>query len=95
MAALVLVDVEIHDFNLYESYKALTPATVAAFGGKFVSRGNPTQSLEGNWNPQRLVILEFPTKELALAWWHSPEYENARAIRNQAATTKLLVVETS
>jgi uncharacterized protein (DUF1330 family) len=94
MAALVIVDVMVHDFNLYEEYKKLTPATIAAYGGKFIVRGNPTQTLEGDWNPQRLVVLEFPTQEKALSWWKSQEYSEARTIRNKAATTKLLVVET-
>ena len=55
MPALVLVEVSIHDPELYESYKKLTPGSILPFGGKFVVRGAQTESLEGDWNPERLL----------------------------------------
>ncbi len=93
MKAFVIVEVTIHDQDLYEEYKKLTPATIAAFDGKFVVRGAKTVSLEGDWNPKRIVVLEFPSVERAKEWWKSPEYSKAKAIRQRAATTKMLVVE--
>ncbi|MFY7651598.1 MAG: DUF1330 domain-containing protein [Chitinophagaceae bacterium] len=93
MPAYVIVEVTVHNPELYEQYKALTPATVAAHQGEFVVRGGATQSLEGNWHPQRIVILKFPTVALANEWWHSTAYSEAKAIRQQAAFTKMLVVE--
>lgn len=95
MPALVIVEITIHDLILYEDYKKLTPATIAAYGGRFVVRGTPTESLEGDWNPQRLVVLEFESVEQAKTWWHSDEYHPAKAIRQQAASTKMLVVESN
>lgn len=92
MAAYVIVEITIHDPEAYEGYKLLTPAAVAAYDGRFVVRGAQSESLEGNWNPQRLVVLEFPSVERAQEWWHSPEYADAKAIRQRAATTKMLVV---
>lgn len=93
MPAYVIVEIEIHDPESYEAYKKLTPASIAAYGGKFIVRGGKTESLEGDWNPQRLVILEFPTLEQAKTWWASPEYTPAKEIRQMAAKTRMLVAE--
>lgn len=93
MSALVLVEVSIHNPELYEKYKKHTLGTLQKYGGKFVVRGAQTESLEGDWNPQRLVILEFPSVQSAKDWWSSPEYTVAKNIRYQAAQSKMLVVE--
>jgi uncharacterized protein (DUF1330 family) len=93
MPAYVIVDVSIQDHKEYEEYKKLTPATIAAFNGKFVVRGGQTLTLEGNWKPERIVVLEFPTIERANEWWNSETYSEAKVIRQRAATTKMIIVE--
>lgn len=93
MPAYVLVEVTVHDFSEYEEYKKLTPASISAFDGKFVVRGGQTKTLEGNWSPQRIVVLEFPSVERAKAWWDSPEYAPAKAIRQRTASTQMILVE--
>lgn len=93
MPAYVIVEVTIHDPKEYENYKKLTPASLTPFEGKFIVRGAQTESLEGDWNPQRIVVLEFPNVEKAKAWWSSDLYSPAKAIRQRAAFTKMLVVE--
>jgi len=77
----------------YEDYKRLTLASLAPFDGKFIVRGGPTEALEGNWKPGRLVVIEFPSAEKAKAWWSSPGYAPAKAIRHAASTTNLLLAE--
>lgn len=93
MKAYVIVEITIHDKDLYEEYKKLTPAAISLYDGKFVVRGTKTELLEGEWNPERIVVLEFPSVERANEWWHSQEYSKAKAIRQRAATTKMIVVE--
>ncbi|HEY4937190.1 MAG TPA: DUF1330 domain-containing protein [Puia sp.] len=93
MPAYVIVEVSIHDHNEYEEYKKLTPAAIAAFNGKFIVRGGQTITLEGNWNPERIVVLEFPTVERANEWWNSELYTKAKKIKQRAAKTKMIVVE--
>lgn len=93
MAAYVIVDVKVNDTELYESYKKLTPATLAAYDGKFIVRGGKTEILEGNWQPGRFVILEFPSVDRAKEWWHSEIYSEAKAIRQKASETQMIVVE--
>ena len=93
MAAYVLVEVEVTDPTTYEEYKQLTPATLAVYGGKFVVRGGASETLEGDWKPNRVVVLEFPSVEQAKTWWSSPEYSKAKAIRQRAASTRMIVLE--
>jgi uncharacterized protein (DUF1330 family) len=93
MPAYVIVDIEIHNPELYAEYIKLTPATLAAYDGKFAVRGGKTEILEGEWQPGRFVILEFPTVARAKEWWDSPEYTPAKKIRQAAAHTNMIVVE--
>ncbi|MES2891474.1 MAG: DUF1330 domain-containing protein [Bacteroidota bacterium] len=93
MKAFVIVEVAITDPVEYEAYKKLTPAAVAAFDGRFVVRGGTTIPLEGDWNPERIVVLEFPSVERAKEWWYSELYTVAKEIRQRSATTKMLIVE--
>ena len=93
MAAYIIVEVTVHDEKAYEDYKKLTPATLAAYDGQFVVRGGKTEALEGDWQPQRVVVLQFPTVEKAKAWYASPAYAGAKAIRQKAASTKMMLVE--
>jgi uncharacterized protein (DUF1330 family) len=93
MAAFVIVEVDITDPEKYNAYKELTPATVSAFGGKFILRGKPVTVLEGEWNHERLVMLKFPSKEKAEAWYNSEEYQHAKSVRAGAAKAKFLLIE--
>jgi uncharacterized protein (DUF1330 family) len=93
MAAYVIVQIEIHDAATYERYKELAPPSITQYGGRYIARGGATETLEGGWRPSRLVILEFPDMDAARAWWHSPEYAEAKAMRHAAATSEMLLVQ--
>lgn len=93
MKAYVIVDVTITNPGLYEDYKKLTPASLVPFDGKFVARGGDTETLEGDWQPGRIVIVEFPSKQKAKDWWASAGYAPAKAIRQSASKTRMIVVE--
>ena len=93
MTAYVLNDMEITDPALFEEYKKLSPATVLQYGGRFLARGGRTETLEGDWSPKRLVILEFPSVEQARAWADSPEYAPAKRLRQRASKSNLIVIE--
>ena len=93
MPAYIIVDVDIHNPKEYEDYKKLTPPSLQAYSGKFIVRGGSTETLEGDWQPGRVVVLEFPTKELAKQWWESEEYAAAKALRQKNAATKMILVE--
>jgi len=93
MASYILVDVKITDPSRYEEYKKLTPGTLSPYQGKFIVRGGPAETLEGDWNPGRIIVLEFPTTERAKAWWSSDGYAPAKAIRQAASIARMIVVE--
>jgi uncharacterized protein (DUF1330 family) len=93
MRAYVVVEINVHDPATYETYKGLAPAGIAAYGGKYLVRGAKCTTLEGSWDPKRFVILEFPTADKARAWWNSPEYAPAKAVRQRSASTQMILVE--
>lgn len=74
MKAYLVAGVKVTDQEVYESYKKGVPATVAAFGGRFIVRGGKMETLEGTWTPQRLIILEFPDMAKLRMWYDSSEY---------------------
>lgn len=93
MAAFLIVDIEITDPIRYEEYRRLAAPTVGAFGGKYVVRGGRVEALEGEWQPGRLVVLEFPSSERAREWWDSEAYREARRLRHTCARTQMVLVE--
>ena len=93
MTAYVVVDIDVHDPEGYEEYKKLAPAAVEHYGGKYIARGGTTETLEGDWTPKRLVILQFENSEQAKKWLNSDEYRLARAMRHKTANSQMVVIE--
>ena len=93
MSAYVIVDIQITDPEGYARYRDMATATVGLYGGRYVARGGPTEILEGDWKPGRVVILEFENITRARQWLESPEYRDARRLRQQTARTNMIVVE--
>ena len=93
MAAYVVAEIEVTDPATYEGYRPLAGAAVEKYGGKFLVRGGKTEAVEGGWAPKRFVILEFPSMERVKAFYNSPEYQKALAVRLKASTGRLIFVE--
>lgn len=93
MPAYIIVEVDVHNAEEYEEYKKLTPVSLQPYNGKFIVRGGDMETLEGDWQPKRIVVLEFSTKEVAKDWWASQEYAPAKALRQRTATTRMILVE--
>jgi uncharacterized protein (DUF1330 family) len=93
MAAYLIVDIDIRDAAGLEEYRNRVPATVTKYGGRFIVRGGKLEKLEGNWEPKRLVLLEFPSVELAKQWYDSEEYRPLKAMRLKASSSNLILVE--
>lgn len=92
MAAYLLVDIKVSDPGRYEEYKRLASLAVAHHGGRYLVRGGETVVLEGRWQPNRIVVLEFPTLAAARAFYESAEYGAARAQRVGAAEMSMIAV---
>jgi uncharacterized protein (DUF1330 family) len=93
MPAYIIVETDITDPEQYEQYKAASPGAVAAGGGRFVVRGGELAVLEGDWAPKRIVMLEFEDLEAAKRFYDSPAYQEAKKLREGAASLNMIAVE--
>ena len=93
MPAYVIVETDVHDHEQYEQYKAASPDAVHSGGGRFVVRGGELAVLEGDWEPKRLVVLEFENLEAAKRFYESAEYQEVKKLRDGAATLRMVAVE--
>lgn len=93
MAAYFVVDVKVNDPVEYEEYRKLVDPTLKLYGGKFIVRGGAVETIEGDWHPQRFVMLEFADTEQFKRWYYSPEYTHAREIRLRTSTGKAILVQ--
>jgi uncharacterized protein (DUF1330 family) len=93
MPGYLIAEIDVHDRALFEEYRKLVPATIARYGGRYLVRGGATDTVEGDWAPKRIVVLEFPTLEQARKWYHSAEYRPILAMRLKAANSKAILVE--
>ena len=93
MPAYLIVDNEITDPKPYDEYRRQVVPLIARFGGRFLVRGGPISHLEGDWKPQRLVIIEFPSMDALQEWYHSAEYAPMRALRQSASSGSLVAAD--
>lgn len=93
MPAYVIVEVTITDPEKYQQYMAASPGAIAAGGGRFLARGGEHDVLEGDGQPGRLVIVEFEDMEAARRWYESQAYQDARKLREGAATMRMIAVQ--
>jgi uncharacterized protein (DUF1330 family) len=93
MRAYIVVDGEVTDPVRYEAYKKLAQSAIAKHGGRYLVRGGETTVLEGKWEPNRIVVLEFPSANAVKRFYTSPEYTAARAERQGAAHMNIITVE--
>ena len=93
MSAYIIANVEVTDPARYEDYKRLSSIAMKAHGAEVCVRGGAVTLLEGDWRPDRVVVLKFPSVEQARAFYDSPEYAPARAARAGAARMRMVIVE--
>jgi len=93
MPAYFIANVDVTDPVGFETYRALVAPTIVAAGGRYRVRGGNVTVLEGQWQPKRLVILEFDSMAAALEWYESDEYAPVKAIRERTARSDVLIVE--
>jgi uncharacterized protein (DUF1330 family) len=93
MPAYVIVETDVTNPEQYEQYKAASPAAIAAGGGRFLVRGGELAVLEGDWQPSRLVMLEFDDLEGAKRWYESAAYQETKKLREGAAHFRAVAVQ--
>jgi uncharacterized protein (DUF1330 family) len=91
--AYIIAETDIHDPEQYERYRQASPAAVEAGGGRFLVRGGELAVLEGDWQPKRLVLLEFESLDAAKRFYASDAYQEAKGLREGAANLNMVAVE--
>jgi uncharacterized protein (DUF1330 family) len=93
MPAYLIAAESVHDEGMFAEYRKAVVPTLAAHGGRFIARGGKLSVLEGQWPTERLVIIEFPSRAAAEAWYRSPEYQKIIDLRRNSTTGNLIIVD--
>ena len=93
MAGYAIIHDEIQDQTLFAEFRRRVGATVEAQGGRYLVRGGAIEVMDGDWSPDRIVVIEFDSVEQARAWLTSPEYTEIKQIRMKAASASVIIVE--
>ncbi len=93
MAGYMIGNITVTNPEAFAEYGRQVPGTVAAFGGTYLVRGGAPDAVEGDYNPVRIVVLQFDSVEKAKEWYNSPEYAPLKEMRMKASTGDLYFVE--
>jgi uncharacterized protein (DUF1330 family) len=93
MKAYVVAAETVNDQAMFDAYRKEVPATLEPFGGSFIARGGRFTTLEGEWPHPRLVIIEFPSREAAEAWYGSEAYKKIISLRHNSSVGNLVIVD--
>ena len=93
MPAYVIAEIRVTDFEVYKQYIELVPALIRKHGGEYVVRGGAPETLEGEWTPQRVVVLKFPNRNAARAFFDDHEYGPVRDIRRASSASEIVLVD--
>jgi uncharacterized protein (DUF1330 family) len=93
MAAYLIVDINVADRSKFKEYATAVQSTVEAYGGSYPCKWGIAETMEGEWDVNKIVLIKFETTEQAKAWWNSEEYRPLKALRREASTTRVLLVD--
>lgn len=95
MTAYIIASITITDREGMKRYSEAAPAAIKKFGGRYLARGTPATSIEGEFPLETITIVEFPSVEVARQFWDSPEYRAAKKLRENCATGRIALIEGS
>jgi uncharacterized protein (DUF1330 family) len=93
MSAYLILDIDVHNQELYARYVAQATSIIEKAGGRYLVRGGRVTRLSGEWLPKRLVVIRFETVQQAKDCFASPEYRKIAPLREEAATSRAVIVE--
>jgi len=93
MSVYMIIDIQVQNSALYAEYVEKVPVILNQYGGRYLVRGGAMTPLSGNWNPERIVVIEFETMAQLRACFSSAEYRAIAPLREQSTTSKSIVVE--
>jgi uncharacterized protein (DUF1330 family) len=93
MPAYLISDVSVRDAEAFQAYRTRAAASIERYGGRYLVRGGPIETLEGGWTPRTIIVVEFADLDRARAWYRSPEYASALEVRDAALGRNLILVD--
>ena len=93
MPAYLISDVSVRDAEAFQTYRTRAAASIERYGGRYLVRGGPIETLEGGWTPRTIIVVEFADLDRARAWYRSPEYASALEVRHAALGRNLILVD--
>lgn len=93
MAAYVIFDVDIRDMAKYQEFMTGVKPALEAAGARYLARGGTHKVHEGDWEPRRIVLLEFPSVAAWEAFYNGPVYQGLKAVRDSCSSARLVAVE--
>ncbi len=93
MACYLVADMRISDPELFAEFAEAVPATVEKHGGRYLIRGGKFEVAQGDWTPDRVVVVEFGSMDQAKAWYDSPEFEGPRQTLARSSNSNFVFVE--
>ena len=93
MAGYAIIHNAVTDEALYAEFREQAAATIEQYGGRYLVRGGAAEAVDGDWVPDRIVVVEFASVTQAKAWFNSPEFAEAKQIRTQCADAIVVIVE--
>jgi uncharacterized protein (DUF1330 family) len=93
LAAYLIIEIAVNDPEVYARYREAVSSNLAAAGGTYLVRGGEVEVLEGDWRPNRVVVVRFDSTDEARRWWNSSGYAELKAMRQRSAKTNMILVE--
>ena len=93
MPAYPISDVSVRNAEAFQIHRAQAADSIAQYGGRYLVRGGPIETLEGGWTPRTIIVVEFADLDRARAWYRSPEYASALEVRDAALGRNLILVD--
>jgi uncharacterized protein (DUF1330 family) len=93
MKAYLVLDLSVNDFGGFKKYIAEIPTYIARHSGKYIVQGVQPTIIEGDWKPERMVIIEFPERARAEAFLGDPDIQDLFKVRHATTTSRLVLVD--
>jgi uncharacterized protein (DUF1330 family) len=93
MAAYFISDASVKNPEALEIFRARALSSITRYGGRYLARAGLVEPVEGTWKPSAIIIIEFPDLERAKTWYRSAEYAEALAVRDEAISRQMILVE--
>ena len=93
MTTYLIAEVNLKKPDEYSEYLSKVPKIISKYDGEYLVRGGKISYHEGDWNPKRIIVVKFPNREKALAFYNSKEYKKYKIIRNKVADSNLIFVD--